>query len=354
VLDAGGGTILPGLVDSHTHTTYDPAVRCTILACGVTSVCDLGSEIDTMPHNARRADDGRPAARGFCAGSMLTVPGGLPDAVFRSQLNYEVTTPQEARAAVADLHARGADVIKVFLHRPVNGRNYPILGEDQVRAIVEEAHARELPVRAHVWDLLATDVALAGGVDVVEHGPKPDISPELMATLMESADPLSAALDRLAQQLAARKLRLERMVEQGVLLVPTLERWRWGMEQGKTPQPEADLLVALDLAMMRQFHELGGTLALGTDYNEGLDERAMVSRELAFYAQAGLSPMEVIEAATRHAARACGQEERLGTLEPGNLADVIVVDADSCALGNVRAVVVDGEIACRPEDGLER
>jgi imidazolonepropionase-like amidohydrolase len=360
VVDAGGATILPGIVDSHAHTTFDPAVRREFLTYGITSVCDLGSEIDTMPQNDRSRVRGRPtsrgrAARGFCAGSMVTVPGGLPDAFFGSRLNYEVRSPEEARSAVADLQGRGADVIKVFLHRTANGRTFPILSLEQIEALVQEAHARGMPVRAHVWDSVTTEVALAGGVDVIEHGPKLEILPEVMAEILAAGDagrdPLSAALDRLAPQLAARKRQFEQMVTQGILFVPTLERYRWGFESGATPKAEVDLWVGLDLAGVRLFHELGGMVALGTDSNTGLDEREFVLRELEFYARAGLAPLEVIQAAMRHAARACGQSDVLGKLEPGKLADVIVVDGDPLldirALANVRVVIVGGEIAYR-------
>ena len=76
------------------------------------------------------------------------------------------------------------------------------------------------------------------------------------------------------------------------------------------------------------------------------------------YARAGLSPLEAIGAATRHAARACGQGAELGTLEPGMLADVLVVDGDPLldprALADARAVIVDGEIAYRSKEARVR
>jgi imidazolonepropionase-like amidohydrolase len=80
-----------------------------------------------------------------------------------------------------------------------------------------------------------------------------------------------------------------------------------------------------------------------------------VLRELAFFAQADLTPLEVVQAATCHAARACGQGDRLGTLQRGKLADLLVVDGDPLqdgrALANVRAVVVGGEVAYSSEVG---
>jgi imidazolonepropionase-like amidohydrolase len=202
-----------------------------------------------------------------------------------------------------------------------------------------------------VWDIPATEIALTGGVDVIEHGPQPEIAPDEMAAILASSDPLSAAHDILALQMDVWERQLAQMATQDVLFVPTLERNRWGMEQSATPKRESDLLIELGLARVRLFHERGGILALGTDTNTGLDERGFVLRELAFFEQAGLTPLEVIQAATHHAACACGQDEELGTLQRGRLADVIVVEGDPLAelraLDNIHTVIVDGEIACR-------
>jgi imidazolonepropionase-like amidohydrolase len=139
------------------------------------------------------------------------------------------------------------------------------------------------------------------------------------------------------------------MVDRGVVLVPTVERFRWDLERSPTPKVEADLLVDLDVAGVRLFHEVGGVVALGTDYNTGLDEKEMVLRELAFFVQAGLTPLEAIEAATRHAARVSGHGDELGMLQSGKLADVLVVSGDPLqdigAIGNVSAVIQGGEVA---------
>lgn len=398
VFDARGGTVLPGIIDSHVHATSDPAVRRRFLTSGVTSACDLGSPKSAMPQFAQDRVGPERVARGFRAGPMVTAPGGLPDALLYAAtasvltklgeaiapnlterarkwkglgglaqvgrrllkaakprladgtgLNYEVATPEEAQAAVADLLDRGADVIKVFLHHMVDGRAYPILSEETLRALVNAAHAHGVLVRAHVWEIPPADIALAGGVDVIEHVPKPNISPAEMTEILASGDPLSAVRRIVAPQMRARDRQFREMVDRGIVLVPTIERFRWDLEHDRIPEPEADLLVDLDVAGVRRFHDLGGIVALGTDYNDGLNGSEMLLRELAFLVQAGLTPMEAIEAATRHAARVSGHGDELGTLQPGKLADVIVVDGDPLkdirALGNVSTVIVDGEVA---------
>ena len=120
------GTILPGIIDSHVHTDGDPEVRRDYLTCGVTSICDLGSPLASMPQFEDEPFQGKSMARGFRSGPILTVPGGLPGAIYLKELNYEVGTAKEAQAGVADLVEKGADIIKVYLDPWFDG-SYPTL-----------------------------------------------------------------------------------------------------------------------------------------------------------------------------------------------------------------------------------
>jgi hypothetical protein len=113
VIDALGGTILPGIINAHVHGTSNAAVRRVyFLLKGVTSVCDMGSPLKQMPQFAQDHTRG-PTARGFKSGPIVTAPGGYPDIFWHADVNYEVATTDEARAAVDDLISRGADVIKI-------------------------------------------------------------------------------------------------------------------------------------------------------------------------------------------------------------------------------------------------
>jgi imidazolonepropionase-like amidohydrolase len=108
---------------------------------------------------------------------MITAPGGYPDAEGRGHhFNYEVANPDEARAAVADLVNRGADFIKIVLEPGPIGVSCPVPSPQEVKAIVEEAHARGKLVRAHVIHADFLDVALDAGVDAIEHIPIPRLS----------------------------------------------------------------------------------------------------------------------------------------------------------------------------------
>ncbi|HZW03673.1 MAG TPA: amidohydrolase family protein, partial [Anaerolineaceae bacterium] len=109
------------------------------------------------------------------------------------------------------------------------------------------------------------------------------------------------------------------------------------------------------LAAVRHFHQAGGAVALGNDYGTPGVPAGLPAGEMELLAQAGLSPMQILQAGTRQAAAACGQAGALGTIEPGKLADLIVVAgdplADRGALAELTLVVLGGVIVRRPPRG---
>jgi imidazolonepropionase-like amidohydrolase len=349
VFDVAGGTILPGFIDSHQHETAGPVVRREFLEGGVTSVCSMGSRIEAMARYEEEFLGDLPIARGFQAGPIMTAPGGLPDLVLHLGYNYEVATAGEARAGVADLVERGADVIKVYLYpSPWNDQPIPVLDEDRLEAIVDEAHGRGVLVRAHITDVSVLEMALMAGVDVVDHVPWLKPSEEEVAGILDSDDPIRELADMLAA--SNSEALLKSMVETDTILVPSLER---GIAANFSPG-SANAVIELYLDSVRQFHQAGGIIALGTDFNVGFGmTRGIPIGELQLLLDAGLTPMEVIETATRYAARACGHEDEVGTLEPGKLGDLIVVPGnplqDINALSQISLVAKDGMIAYQPE-----
>jgi imidazolonepropionase-like amidohydrolase len=348
VLDAGGGTIMPGVINSHAHGTADPAVRRAFLIDGVTTVCDLGTSLDRLPSFEQSSVPEGPSARGFWAGPVITAPDGYPGPVYGSQFNYEVATPEEAREAVADLLSRGASMIKIAL-APGDPRDpWPILDVDRVRAIVEEAHSRSVLVRAHVFEpYLVENIVLPTGIDVIEHSPFPILAPEEENSVLESDDPRTQLFDVVAPEYERL---LARVVERGVVMVPTLDAHIGGMFKKRDRSRVEQIVVDVHVEAVRRFHALGGVLALGNDYGANpAVELGMPLTEMKLLLAAGLAPLEVIEASTRNAAYVCGQADSLGTLEPEKLADVIIVDSDPLAdleaMDRVVAVVKGGELA---------
>jgi imidazolonepropionase-like amidohydrolase len=352
VYDADGGTILPGFIDAHTHSTSDPAVRREFLIGGVTTVCDLGSAVSQMPQFDLAIVGENPVARGLRAGPILTAPGGLPGAVLGGGLNYEVASPEEGRAAVEDLHQHGASLIKVYLQQEVGGVSFPMLDEATLAAIVETAHAMGLPVRAHVTYTSLLKMAVAAGVDSIDHVP---INSTQAETVSGSDDPTQLTFDEAAREYETQ---LQKMVEAGIVFVPTLERPYGELFRLPSRTPEESFVLEIILAIVGRFNELGGAVGLGTDFNIGTKiEAGTPIGEMEMLLAAGLTPMEILEAGTRHSAAACGQSDELGTLEMGKLADVIVVDGnpleDITLMDRVRLVVKDGIVSFTSDELLE-
>jgi len=208
-------------------------------------------------------------------------------------------------------------VIKIALESGVIfGQEIPMLSPEEVAAIVTEAHTRGTLVTVHVTVSRDLEQALDAGVDDVAH----------MVT-----DELPDAL-------------IERMVKAGVYWEPTLELWK-GVS---SVNPVSYDTRAID--NLRRFVQAGGKVALGTDY-EGYSTQfdlGMPMHEIEGMQEAGMTPMQIIVAATRNAAHVCNLEREFGTLEAGKIADVLVVDGnpwqDVRALANVRMVLRDGVV----------
>jgi imidazolonepropionase-like amidohydrolase len=349
VIDAKGGTIMPGIINAHVHNTSNSAVRRVyFLLKGVTAVCDLGSELDKMPEFEQDSSSG-PSARGFRAGPIVTAPGGYPGIYWGFGLSYEVAGPGEAREAVADLVKRGADVIKIALEPGSVQDPWPMLTLEEVEAIVQEAHAHGKLVRTHVGRTDGTgvlDIVLESGVDVIEHVPLPLFSIMDAYNLLQDRDHYTLTSEQETQ--------LDRLAAQGVIMVPTLDYPMLWCESPKLTPGVKQACLDFYLEPVRRFHTKGGIVALGNDYGaDPVIERGMPLREMQLLLAAGLTPMEVIQAGTRHAAYACGHGDELGTLEPGKLADVIIVDGDPLAgmeaMSRVIVVVKSGQVAYSSE-----
>jgi len=313
VVDVSGATVLPGFVNAHVHGGYDAAALAAWAAGGVTTVRDLAARpggVDWAFRDEARANP--KLARLVAAGPMVTVPDGYPIAYWGMPA-LTVASAGDARQKVGALLDQGADLIKIALESgAIFGQSMPMLSPEEARAIVLVAHGRGKPVSAHVTVVADLPAALDAGVDDIAH----------MAT------------DRVPDDM------IQRMVKTSVYWVPTLELWQ-GV--GLRRPAIADNL--------RRFVAAGGQVALGTDYQGAPNVRfdlGMPITEIELMAQAGMTPMQIIVAATRNAALTCGLERELGTLEPGKLADVLVVEgdplADLQALTHIRLVLRDGVV----------
>jgi imidazolonepropionase-like amidohydrolase len=318
-IDVQGGTILPGFINAHVHAAYSATKLKAWARGGVTTVRDLGAlgpytparfEIrDTLCANPK-------CARLVAVGSFINVKGGYPEAYWGGH-PVTITSPGEARQAVNRLIDDGADVIKTAMESGYSfGRSgWPLISAEEASALVETAHERGKPVTAHVTSARDLERALDADVDEIAH----------------------MVVDRLSEQLVSR------MVETGIRWVPTLELWQgvsriYPVSHGK--------MAIKNLAL---FVEAGGEVVLGTDYAGAPRvnfDLGMPIHEIEWMQEAGMTPMQIIVAATRNSARSCNMERELGTLEAGKLADVLVVDGnpllDVHALTKVRLVMREG------------
>ena len=335
---------MPGIINSHVHVRGAGTRRILFLLDGVTSVCDMMIPMLSMHYLDEEGIQSGPAARGFKAGPIITAQGSYPGIVYGTHFSYEIQGDDEAETAVHDLHALGADYIKVALEPGIFGDPWPVLNLGELRSVVTTAHSNDLLVRAHVNNAVL-DIALEGGVDVIEHVPMPSFAQENLEPMFDDAGVFRIPSDLEAQML--------RMVDQGIVLVPTLDVIIDDSYQGEEFASENDGVNHAVLAVVRFFHDAGGIIAVGNDYGNPGVKPGMPLREMTLLQSTGLSPMEVIEAATRHAAYVCGQSDELGTLERGKLADLIVVDGspldDLMALDSVLYIVKDGELVLPPQ-----
>ena len=347
VIDAGGGTILPGVINAHAHNVHTAATRRHLfLLDGVTSVCDLAIPLSLMEELEQEESQSGLAARGFKAGPIVTAPGGYPGPYHGLSISYEIQGAEQAEMAVRDLHARGADYIKVALEPGSASEPWPVMILQELRSIVTTAHAHDLLVRAHVTNSDMLDIAIHAGVDVVEHVPMPPGSYENLEEMLDDAGNF-----RIPSKLESQMVR---MIDQDVVLVPTLDVIIDDTFLRRAVASEPELFIQAVLSVVRFYNDAGGLIAVGNDYGNPGVQPGMPLREMKLLHSAGLSPLEVIQAATKHAAYVCGQSDKLGTLEIGKLADLIVVDGnpldDLIAMGSVLFVVKEGEVALSPEE----
>lgn len=349
IIEAEGGTILPGIINSHIHHGADPAQRRQFLKLGITSVCDLGSPWQEIDNACLEVDAGEPASRFFYAGPIVTAPGGYPDGLYGTTgFNLEVSNPEEGRKAVRDVLNRGAHVIKIALDPSWNRENpLPMLDVETAVAIAEEAHLTGILVRAHMIQLPYFPLALEADIDVIEHMPFPPVWPaeNQIRKYMESADPLGPFFNVMYPEYDTL---LTQMAEESIIMVPTVSALLKNLYGKDELTIHQQFVVKVILDIIRRFKDAGGIIALGNDFNDRFIKERMPLTEMKALLDAGLTSMQVIEASTRYAARVCGQENNLGTLEAGKLADVIIVDGDPLteieALTRLKCVILDGKV----------
>jgi len=356
-MDLSKQTVLPGLIDSHTHIFLqgeDPAkggydaniltqglalraVRAGVAARraleqGFTTLRDVETE------GAGYGDVGIkqainlgyiPGPRLFVVTRAISTTGGYMLEGYAPELDMPkgaqiVDGPVEARKAAREQLDKGADWIKVYMtHRSWVGKNgelasQPTLTVEELRAIVDETHGWGKKVACHAYSGIGLHRALDGGCDSIEHG---------------------LDLDDAA---------ISQMLKQGTWYVPTLNVYYTDWAPEDTPEGKRDRLRAsAHEASFKKALKAGVKIVYGTDMG-GIPWTEPVAQDFPHMVEFGMAPMEAIQSATSRAAVMLDMEGKIGVIAPGAFADVIAVNGDPLRdinlLENVDFVMKDGQV----------
>jgi imidazolonepropionase-like amidohydrolase len=337
-IDARGGTIMPGLVEAHFHPTYFdvaeladldikyPVEYVTILAtcnarlaleCGYTAARSGGSlhNIDVWLKKGIE-DDLIMGPRLAANGREICGAGGLMDwnsdhlKLGMEGLILLINGPDQARSAVRKLVKDGVEWIKTY---PTGDAAAPDTADhhtlcmtfEEMAAVVSEAHNYRRKVTGHCRATQGIKNALRAGFDCLEHGTFMDR--EALDMLLERNTPVVPALQ---------------------FEVASIEKGPgFGMPQSVVDGHKETLEGGAESA--RMILKAGGRLGMGGDYGFAWNPHGDYAKELTFFVKyVGFTPMETITCATRTGAEIMGRAHELGTLEPGKLADILVVDGD--------------------------
>jgi imidazolonepropionase-like amidohydrolase len=357
VIDLSAATLLPGLIDSHTHIFLqgeDPAqggydanilnaplalraARATVAARraleqGFTTLRDVETEgAGYGDVGIKQAiDQGYiPGPRLFVSTRAISTTGGYPLEGYAPELDMPkgvqiVDGPVEARKAAREQLDHGADWIKVYMtHRSWVGKNgelvsQPTLTVEELHAIVDETHGWGRKVACHVYGGIGLRRALDGGCDSIEHG---------------------LDLDDAA---------IAQMLKQGTWYVPTISAYYHDWAPADTPAGQRDRLrVSLHEPSFKKALKANVKIVFGTDMG-GIPWTEPIAQEFSRMVELGMPPMDAIQSATSRAATMLDMDGKIGVLAPGAFADVIAVSGDPLrdikALENVQFVMKDGKV----------
>ncbi|MHA3977039.1 amidohydrolase family protein [Halovulum sp. GXIMD14794] len=340
VIDTGGKTLMPGMMNSHAHLSWDgihelsqqsmydaPEIRAykaagnmlKSLKAGITLVRDLGVHDANLFTKQAVAQGIFPGPRLLVSGESIIQTGGHTYWVCR-----EASGADEMRRAVRDQVKGGADLIKIMAcHDTLE------FTDDELHAVIDEAHRNRLPITAHAtYDACIKRVA-EFGIDCIEHGGS--MSDETIQVLLDRKLPIVTTFSALVIQAN-----------------PDIAR-AFGIPEWKIAERQRAVADKSRFDGLLRASKAGVPIVFGTDAGSPAVEHDRIVPELGFMVEVGVCPdnMDALRAITARAAVLNGFGDTLGTLEAGKLADLIVVDgkpdADLTALERVEMTFIDGK-----------
>jgi len=334
-VDLSGKTVMPALIDAHSHLGYTDVKGMTTAAAnftranlvdhlrryayyGIAATLSMGVDRGELPYELR-ANPVPGAALFRTAGRGMALPNAGPGAGYRRDAAYGVSTEAEARAAVQELAARKVDIVKIW----VDDRDgtVPKLPPTLYRVIIDEAHKDGLRVAAHIFDLADAKELLRAGIDGFAHGVRDrDIDDEFLALIKSRPDVF------VIPNLPDRDTGDNFEWLSDTVPAQEIQRLR-NAQAGRSPAAarQARELYEVQARNLAKLNAAGVTIGFGTD--AGVSVGWVAHTELADMVAAGMTPSQVIVAATRTSAEIL-RLDRLGTIAAGKSADFIVLNAN--------------------------
>ena len=376
VVDTSGRVMLPGLIETHGHLvvlghgsyeTWFPWINShggdamltrvmeisakQLLMAGVTTTIDLGAPLEPSLKIRDRINKGEiVGSRMFVSGPWIArlSAAGAAGAMQVGFGGLNISTPAEAAQQTERLAAAGVDHIKA--HQGLTFEDY--------QAIVEAAHRRRIRVYAHVYAEADVRHALEAGVDVLQHvgsaGTAPPYSKGLITDIVNAGRPVVVTAAHRSwiypdtadfpERLQDPDLKAAFGPEIYAEVQDSLKNW-WALSYFQRTDRE----MLYRERGVKQFIESGAVMGMGTDSGTPMNFHSeALWREIKVHVDMGMTPSRAIAAATRVNAQIIGKGRELGTIEPGKIADLIVVNGnplfDITALSHVEVVVKDGNI----------